>query len=164
MAKIVLDGIEREVSVERGAEGTVVTVDGRRYPVSEIIPMAGAVAFFSGAVSHVAHVSSGPSGARISLGGRTHVRQHARLDADVPSRAGGGVHDGRVEAPMPGGIIALHVAAGDAVKAGQPIAVLVSMKMHNEINSPIDGVVRRVNCKVGDQVSFGHVLVEIGAA
>ncbi len=163
MAKINLDGIEREVNVQHGPDGTVVTVDGRHYPVSEIIPMAGAVAFFAGRVSHLAHVSSGPSGTRISLGGHTHMRADVRTDADVPSRAGGGVHDGRVEAPMPGGIIALHVAAGDAVKAGQPIAVLVSMKMHNEINAPIDGVVRRVNCKVGDQVSFGHVLVEIGA-
>jgi len=41
--------------------------------------------------------------------------------------------------------------------------VLESMKMHNEITSPSNGVVRRVHIKVGEQVSFGHVLVEVGA-
>lgn len=162
MAKMVLDGVERDVNVERGPDGTVVTVDGRRYPVSDIIPMAGAVAFFAGQTSHVAHVSSGPAGTRISLRGHTHLRADARPDADAPL-ASAGARDGRIEAPMPGGIIALHVRTGDHVTVGQPIAVLESMKMHNEITAPIDGVVRRINCKVGDQVSFGHVLAEIGA-
>ena len=163
MAKIVIDGIAREVEVKRGAGGTVVTVDGRKYAVNDILPLAGAVAFFAGQTSHVAHVSNGPAGTRISLKGRSHLRTDARKDADGPRRSAAGVHNGRVEAPMPGGIIALHVAAGDTVKAGQPLVVLESMKMHNEIPAPMDGVVRRINCKVGDQVSFGHVLAEIGA-
>jgi biotin carboxyl carrier protein len=37
------------------------------------------------------------------------------------------------------------------------------MKMHNEITSPMKGVVRRVNTRVGEQVPFGHVLVEVTA-
>jgi biotin carboxyl carrier protein len=81
----------------------------------------------------------------------------------MPARTGGGSSDGRVQAPMPGGIIAVHVHEGDHVTAGQPLVVLESMKMHNEITSPADGVVQRIHSKVGDQVSFGHVLVEIGA-
>lgn len=163
MAKVVLDGIERDVVVERGPSGTIVSVDGRRYDVSEVIPLAGAVAFLVGQTSHVAHVSNGPAGTRISLQGRNYLRTDARPDADGPRRTGGGVHDGRIEAPLPGGIIALHVRVGDAVKTGDPIVVLESMKMHNEITAPIDGVVRCVHCKVGDQVGFGHVLAEIGA-
>jgi biotin carboxyl carrier protein len=51
----------------------------------------------------------------------------------------------------------------ERVKSGQPAVVLESMRMHNEIEAPVDGVVRRINCKVGDQVGFGHVLAEIGA-
>jgi biotin carboxyl carrier protein len=163
MAKIVLDGIARDVVVERGPNGTVVSVDGRRHDVKDIIPLAGALAFFDGRVSHVAYVSTGAAGSRISLNGRTYLRTDARIDEDRPSRGAGGIHDGRIEAPMPGGIIAIHVKAGDTVKTGDPIAVLESMKMHNEITAPIDGVIRRINCKPGDQVSFGHVLAEIGA-
>jgi biotin carboxyl carrier protein len=35
------------------------------------------------------------------------------------------------------------------------------MKMQNEIPAPVGGEVAKVNCAVGDQVDFGHVLVEI---
>ena len=72
------------------------------------------------------------------------------------------MRDGRIEAPMPGSIIALHVKPGDPVKSGQPVVVLESMKMHNELVAPVDGVVRSLQCKVGDQVGFGQVLAEIG--
>jgi biotin carboxyl carrier protein len=163
MPKIVLDGIERDVRVERGPKGTVVLVDGRPHSVSEVIHLAGAVAFLSGTASHVAYVSSDRSGARISLRGRTYLRSDVRMDADEPGRGAGAPRDGRVEAPMPGSIIAVHVRAGDTVKAGQPLVVLESMKMHNEITAPIDGVVRSVHCEVGDQIGFGQVLVETGA-
>ena len=163
MARIVLDGVEREVAIARDKNGTVVTVDGRSYDVSEVVSVPGAVTFLIDKRSCVAHVSSGPAGTRLSLGGRTYLRSIVRTDEDLPARGHHGDRDGRVEAPMPGGIIALHVAAGDAVKAGQPIIVLESMKMHNEIASPLDGVVERVSCKVGDQVSFGQVLAEIAA-
>jgi biotin carboxyl carrier protein len=163
MAKIVLDGVSREVTVERGQDGMVVMVDGRRHIVRDVGASAGTVAFLLDSASHVALVSGGAGGTRISLGGRTYARSEARVDADAPSHASGAGSNGRLEAPMPGAIIALHVHAGDQVTAGQPVVVLESMKMHNEIASPIDGVVRRVNCKVGDQVSYGHVLAEIAA-
>lgn len=162
MAKIVLDGIEREVAIERTPSGALVRVDDRRYAVSDVVHLAGSVAFFIEQKSHVAYVSTGATGTRISLHGRTYVRTDARIDADAPSLTHAG--DGRVEAPMPGAIIALHVGTGDAVKAGQPMVILESMKMHNEITAPMDGVVRRIHCKAGDQVGFGQLLAEITAA
>ncbi len=162
MAKIVLDGVTREVALERSQDGVVVVVDGRRHAVSDVITLAGSVSFLLGNVSNVAFVSSSATGVRLSLKGRTYLRTDARVDTDTPSR-GGGARDGRVQAPMPGSIIALHVKEGERVSAGQPVVVLESMKMHNEITAPMDGVVLRVHCKVGDQVSFGHLLVEIGA-
>jgi biotin carboxyl carrier protein len=162
MAKIVLDGVAREVVIERGKDGVVVVVDGRRHAVSNIDANPGALTFFLGNAPKTAYVSSGPTGTRISLNGRTYARADARPDADAPL-ASAGARDGRIEAPMPGGIIALHVHAGDHVTVGQPVAVLESMKMHNEITAPVDGVVQRVNVKVGEQVSFGHVLAEIAA-
>jgi biotin carboxyl carrier protein len=163
VARLTLDGVTREVTVERGADGTTVVVDGRRYAVTGATALAGSVSFFIEHSIHVAFVSSNMSGTQLSLGGRTFLRADARVDTDTPARAASGTSDGRVQAPMPGGIIALHVKEGDHVAAGQPVVVLESMKMHNEIASPIDGVVRRVHTKVGEQVPFGHVLVEVGA-
>ncbi len=163
MATIVIDGVRRDVVVERAGEGYVVTVDGRRHAVSEVSATAGTLAFLVDRASHVAHVSNGSAGLMISIGGHGYAVARDAVDADRPVSTGGGAGSGRLEAPMPGTIVAVHVAVGDRVTAGQAVAVLESMKMHNEIASPMDGVVKRVGCKPGEQVAFGRVLVEIGA-
>jgi biotin carboxyl carrier protein len=163
MAKIVLDGVAREVSVERSGDTFVVVVDGRRHTLNDVHATAGTVAFLLDRASHFAHASTGPAGTIVSLGGRNYRWMRESVDTDRPAQTLGTSGDGRVETPMPGAIIAVHVSAGDRVHAGQPLVVLESMKMHNEITAPIDGVVRRIHCGVGDQVSFGHVLVEISA-
>jgi acetyl/propionyl-CoA carboxylase alpha subunit len=49
-------------------------------------------------------------------------------------------------------------------RGGAGVVVIESMKMQNEITSPIAGEVASVNCAVGDQVNFGDVLVEITPA
>jgi biotin carboxyl carrier protein len=163
VAKITLDGVTRDVVVERAASGITVVVDGRRHVISDVIPLQNSFSFMMNHASIVAFASSNAIGTQLSLCGQTYLRADARMDPDQPARTAGGSRDGRVQAPMPGGIIALHVKEGDHVAAGQPVVVLESMKMHNEIASPIDGVVRRVHTRVGEQVPFGHVLVEVGA-
>lgn len=160
MASIVIDGSKRDVVATRTKDGFVVTVDGRRYDVSGVASIADGIAFTMGADAHVARVSAGASGQQISVGGRTYTVSRAAVDSDRPTTARGG--DGRLDAPMPGTIIAVHVKEGDQVRAGQPLVVLESMKMHNEIASPLDGVVHKVNCRAGERVNFGQVLVEVG--
>jgi biotin carboxyl carrier protein len=156
-----IDGIRRDVVVARDGDGFAVTVDGRRYHVRDVARVDDGIAFMIGHESHVARVSSETGGLTVSIGGGKYVQQREMVDADRPAaHARGG--DGRLEAPMPGSIIAVNVSQGDRVRSGQPLVVLESMKMHNEIVSPLDGVVRKVNCRVGEQVGFGHVLIEIG--
>lgn len=148
--------------VTRDGEGYVVTVDGRHHAVRDVSRLEDGLAFTVDHASHVVRVSRGANGAELSMGGRTYSLPRDTADADRPAGAKGG-GDGRLEAPMPGSIIAVNVAVGDHVRSGQPLVVLESMKMHNEITAPHDGVVRKVNCRVGEQVGFGHVLVEIGS-
>ena len=161
MPLIDINGIKRDVSVTTTATGVTVTVEGRRYDVRDVARMTDSVSFFLGNESHVARVSNGTNGAQLSVGGRTYRLREEAAEADRPAAARGG--DGRLEAPMPGTIIAVHVSEGDRVIAGQPLVVLESMKMHNEISSPVDGVVRKVTCRAGERVNFGQVLVEVGA-
>ncbi|MBM3523621.1 MAG: 3-methylcrotonyl-CoA carboxylase, partial [Alphaproteobacteria bacterium] len=70
---------------------------------------------------------------------------------------------GHLTAPMPGKVIAVHVAAGTAVKRGQPLVVLEAMKMEHTIAAPKDGIVERVAFTVGEQVEEGATLVDLGA-
>jgi 3-methylcrotonyl-CoA carboxylase alpha subunit len=68
---------------------------------------------------------------------------------------------GSLLAPMPGQVIAVHVAIGATVAAGDALLVLEAMKMEHTIRAPHDGVVQRVAFAAGDRVEEGAVLVEI---
>ena len=62
---------------------------------------------------------------------------------------------------MPGTILAVNVAAGDAVKRGQVLMILEAMKMENEIMCPCDGKVVSVNTSKGASVESGTLLCVI---
>ena len=61
--------------------------------------------------------------------------------------------------PLPGAILEVCVKTGDAVKAGQVLLILESMKMENNILAERDGTVEKVNCAKGDTVLEGDVLL-----
>ena len=63
-------------------------------------------------------------------------------------------------APMPGLLTALHVAAGDRVEAGQPLAVVEAMKMENILRALKSGTVARACAKPGDSLAVDAVILE----
>ncbi len=65
-----------------------------------------------------------------------------------------------VTAPMPGVVLAVDVAVGQAVTRGQTLIVLEAMKMKNDLKAQRDGVIARVQVAAGDQVKHGDPLVE----
>ena len=83
----------------------------------------------------------------------------AAAPAAKPAAAGAGE---KVESPLPGVIIEVSVKEGQAVKAGQKVAVLEAMKMENEISAPKDGTVTAIHVNKGDSVLDGAPIVSIG--
>jgi 3-methylcrotonyl-CoA carboxylase alpha subunit len=69
--------------------------------------------------------------------------------------------DGRVVAPMPGQIIALHVPSGAKVRRDQPILVLEAMKMEHTIVAPLDGILDGLTVAVGARVVEGAELFRV---
>ena len=69
---------------------------------------------------------------------------------------------GHVTAAMPGRVLSVAAALGDAVKKGDPVLVIEAMKMEHEVTAPVDGVVVGVLVGSGDSVSPGEALMEIG--
>ena len=65
-----------------------------------------------------------------------------------------------VIAPMPGLLVQLKVEEGDAVKAGQELAVIEAMKMENVLKAEVDGIVAQVNCQRGDSLNVEQVILE----
>jgi 3-methylcrotonyl-CoA carboxylase alpha subunit len=74
-----------------------------------------------------------------------------------------GVHDGELEAPMPGKVTAVEVSHGEKVAKGQRLLTLEAMKMEHALTAPFDGTVAELNAKAGAQVTEGQLLVRVEA-
>jgi biotin carboxyl carrier protein len=62
---------------------------------------------------------------------------------------------------MPGRVVRVLVAPGDAVTARQGLVVVEAMKMENELRAPRDGTVAEVRTREGAPVDANVVLVVI---
>ncbi|XP_071439509.1 methylcrotonoyl-CoA carboxylase subunit alpha, mitochondrial-like [Hetaerina americana] len=71
-----------------------------------------------------------------------------------------GISSGSAVAPMPGVVEKVLVSDGDVVKAGDPLLIMIAMKMEHVIRAHADGNVKKVLYKVGDNVKKNAVLVQ----
>ena len=70
--------------------------------------------------------------------------------------------DFHLKAPMPGLVVAVAVQEGQVVGRGDLLVILESMKMQNELKSPVAGRVERLRVKVGDSVEQKQTLLSVG--
>jgi propionyl-CoA carboxylase alpha chain len=63
--------------------------------------------------------------------------------------------------PMPGLLTTLHVGVGDAVEAGQPLAVVEAMKMENILRAEKSGIVKTVNAAQGESLAVDAIILEM---
>jgi acetyl-CoA/propionyl-CoA carboxylase biotin carboxyl carrier protein len=131
-------------------------------------------------LSHTTTVAAAPGGAvrervtKVELDGRRF--DVTRLVPEPPwaelarrraERAGRGGHGGgrdAVVSPMQGTVLAIEVAEGDEVTAGQVLCIVEAMKMENEVHAPREGLVRELSVAAGQPVSTGQVICVIAPA
>jgi 3-methylcrotonyl-CoA carboxylase alpha subunit len=99
-----------------------------------------------------------PARAVVFAGGRSFAFDRQSRGSGAAA-AGGGT----ILAPMPGKVIALDVAEGDAVTAGQRLMVLEAMKMEHALTAPFDGTVTQLDASEGAQVQVEAVLAVVEA-
>jgi len=82
--------------------------------------------------------------------------------APAPAPAAAPVGGNKVNSPLPGSVIAVKVSEGQAVKKGDTLLVLESMKMENPIMADCDGTVTKIAVAPGQSVMQDDLLVVIG--
>ena len=83
--------------------------------------------------------------------------------AERGTGASHGVHDGDIEAPMPGKVTGVEILQGEKVVKGQRLLTLEAMKMEHSLSAPFDGTVTELNATAGAQVTEGQLLVKVKA-
>ena len=104
-------------------------------------------------------------GARLLLryrGQSYEIRDRTR--ATSARRDSAATSDGKLRASMNGRIVAVGVAIGERVEAGQAVVTLEAMKMQHIHSAPVAGTIKVLNVAVGDQVSAHRVVAEIEPA
>ncbi|MDF8333657.1 acetyl/propionyl/methylcrotonyl-CoA carboxylase subunit alpha [Novosphingobium cyanobacteriorum] len=96
----------------------------------------------------------------IDEGGERFLMRLARTEGG----AGGIASNGAILAPMPGKVISVDVAAGQAVTKGQKLLVLEAMKMEHALTAPFDGTVAELTVEAGAQVQVDALLARVEKA
>jgi biotin carboxyl carrier protein len=158
-----IEGRAREVELTREAGRLRCRLDGRERDLdtAEIAP--GTYSILLDGQAFELHVQEEADGLRIETGGEVCTA------AIIDPRRWQGRHghtlevEGRLQilAPMPGKIVRVLVRQGDAVQAGQGIAVVEAMKMQNEVRSRKTGIVEKLLVVEGKTVSAGEVVAVV---
>ncbi|MBV7331684.1 acetyl-CoA carboxylase biotin carboxyl carrier protein subunit [Chloroflexi bacterium TSY] len=69
---------------------------------------------------------------------------------------------GALTATMPGQVQQILVTEDEMVSRGAPLVILEAMKMEMRVTAPQDGRIIRIQCKIGDVVERGQLLIEMG--
>lgn len=70
-------------------------------------------------------------------------------------------HSGEILAQIPGLVSRIEIQLGEKVKVGDTLCILEAMKMENEIKSPKNGIIKKINVNSGTNVEKGDLLMEI---
>ena len=148
--KFKINGNEYNVDIN-SVEGNIanVTVNGANYEVEMDTPVSAPVA-----AAAVKDSSASPQ----NDNQKSANNNQAAVPAPASKPAGAGK---AVTSPLPGVIIEVSVKEGQAVKAGQKVAVIEAMKMENEIQASADGTITAVLVNKGDSVLEGAEIVKI---
>jgi glutaconyl-CoA/methylmalonyl-CoA decarboxylase subunit gamma len=140
--KFKINGGEYEVTVN-GIENNVadVQVNGTQYKVE------------------IENAPKASPAAPVAAGAPAQAAAPAAAPAAEPQASSGAGET--VTSPLPGVIIEVSVTVGQAVKAGQKVAVLEAMKMENEIQAPKDGKITAIHVSKGDSILEGANIVTI---
>ncbi len=153
----------REVQVEPTDDGFVVTLGGSQLQVQAIPMDEQRLAVMVNHHPRVVEVQQqGPQVVFRTDGNEYAVEvltEQERLSREMFGDSGADQSASEIRAPMPGLVLNVLVAPGDAVSVGQPLLIMEAMKMENEIRSTVDGVIKQVVVQPQQPVEKDELLI-----
>lgn len=153
----------RSLHLEKEGEAYQARVGSKRMKAEVVEGAPGSLLVRIGARTYDVTYTANGSHYRMDLGG-----PEVAIEILDPRRPAGskntlsraqGRHE--IRAAMPGKIVALKIASGEQVQAGQAVLVMEAMKMENEVSTPWGGKVLSLAVTVGQTVETGTVLAVI---
>ncbi len=166
--KLTAETVNGSLPIEFRRQGDRVSavIDGREYDLEVSEPESGVFLFKHEGRIFEASTIRDPA-ARSAFTVALRGREHGITIVDPKRLRGSGSGDSQadgfaeIKTAMPGKVVRVLAAAGDAVEKGDGIVVVEAMKMQNELKSPITGTVKTVTAVEGATVSAGDVLATI---
>ena len=165
---VTLEGHEAEVDFRTvgdrlllEVEGRTLEADFRRLPDGEVYSL-----LIEGR-SHEVRIAPGNGVHEVTINSTTlpvEVRHPLERLLQNAQKEQGASRGETIHAPMPGLVVAIKVAPGDVIAAGQPVIVVEAMKMQNELTARSGGVVKDVLVSERASVAAGQPLVRLGPA
>lgn len=162
---VTIDGVAYAVELERagGENAWRCRIAGREVALDVVFPEPGVLSLLLEGRAFEFH-REGAAGEIHLVEGESRYQAAVRDPRSFRGRKAAAAAQGgprKVRAPMPGRILRVLVAQGDAVEAGAGLLVIEAMKMQNEIRSPKAGRVRKLLAQAGNTVGAGDVLAVV---
>jgi biotin carboxyl carrier protein len=151
---------EYAVDARRGEDEIIVTIGDKHFTVREFTMQENTISFRINNKNYSMPFSRDRKKIYVSFEGEYYILElssGARYGSEGPGQR----RDNVITSSMPGLLVKLPVKIGGKIKSGDTVAIVEAMKMQNELRSPVDGVVKKINFKEGEQVDAFEPIVEI---
>jgi 3-methylcrotonyl-CoA carboxylase alpha subunit len=151
----------KTVQIERSGDRFRVTVGGRVYTVEIERVSPGELEFSVEGQRRRAYIADEGQRRHVAFDANVFTLERAAISR---GRRAMGEGDDSLSAAMPGQVVRVLVAEGEAVTRGQPLVLLEAMKMEIRVTAPHDGRIHKLLCSVGQIVERGQALLELSGA
>lgn len=157
--KLILDEAEHRIEIVRRRPHLVVRIDGREHEVSD--------QGFGLQGHDTLVIDNVPvSLQRAEVLGRAYLRTNGRtfditLVDPRDETEGSGQSQDAIKAPMPGAVVTTHCAVGDALKRGDKIITIESMKLQTALVAPRDGIVEALLKSSGQTFERDEIIARL---
>jgi len=150
-----------EIEITETNKSFFITINGERsYQINDYVSHSNHISFvFNNELKNV-FIAMDNGKVYVAIDGEYYLLEPIKVEKKKEAAAAA-EKSNFVMSPMPGVIVKIPVKIGEKIQTGMTLAIVEAMKMQNELRATIDGVVKKINFKEGEQVDAFVPIVEL---